>query len=94
MPLINYYKQGSVGPYEPGGEPKWSVILGDLYGLSLYIPAFALWWGTGSYKLFLVIVTGTFIMTFFTTLSVLYRMVRFAYRRTRRVKRPAILWVD
>jgi hypothetical protein len=92
--LINYYKQGSVGPYEPGGEPIWSVVLGDLYGLSLYIPAFALWWGTGSYKFFLIIFTGTFIMTFFTTLNAIYKTVRFAYRKMRRAKKPAIVWVE
>jgi hypothetical protein len=92
--LINYYKQGCVGPYEPGGEPAWSVMLGDLYGLSLYIPAFAVWWATGSTKCFLVLFTGTFIMTFFTTLNAIYKTVRFVYKRRKRAKKPAVLWIE
>jgi hypothetical protein len=94
VPLINYYKQGTVGPYQPSGEPTWSLVLGGLYALSLYIPSFSLWWGTGSVHLFLIVFAGTFVFTLFTTLNIFYQVGRFLYRKLRRVKRPAILWME
>lgn len=70
-------------PYQPGGEPAWSLFAGELYGGSPFLLAPFLWWATG---------LATLALMAFVALAVLWptplwRLLRRAARALRRVFR-------
>ncbi len=81
MHLINYYPHGPVKPYEPSGEPRWSVIVGTVACGSLYVPSFAIGLATGSREAFAMCFTGTFVFTFHVSVRTVCGVFRFLGRR-------------